>query len=302
MIRDLSQLRAFIAIARIGSLGRAAESLHLTQSGLTRILQRLEEQVSAPLFERRASGMVLTAYGQAFEPYASLIVGEADNAIKELAALRGLEKGLIKVGAVGSALAGIVPEAVSCLLSQWPGLQVRVEEGLAQELAVSLAKGDIDLAVTFSMPTTEDISLVVESRPQEGCKVVASLDHPLRAKGNLKKEDLLTAKWVMPPRKLGPREDWQQWFLDSNLEAPPVTVETRAVDAMRSMVVQCGFLSWLPQLLIQSPAITSSLISPLVVESETYMRRFAVYRRRHGVLSSSTAKLLEELKKIVGAM
>jgi DNA-binding transcriptional LysR family regulator len=167
MIRDMGQLRAFLAIVQFGSLGRAAESLHVTQSALTRILQRLENQIGVPLFERRASGMILTSYGTAFEPYATPLVAEADHAVREIAALRGLEKGLVRVGAVASALAGILPETIDKLLVQWPGLQVRIIEGSTDELTVLLAKGEIDLAIAFSMPQTDDIVMVSESNWQE---------------------------------------------------------------------------------------------------------------------------------------
>jgi DNA-binding transcriptional LysR family regulator len=243
--------------------------------------------------------MMLTSYGKAFEPYAKLIVAEADNAVREIAALQGLEKGLVRVGAVTSALASILPGAIDRLLTQWPGLQVRITEGLAEELAIWLAKGDIDLAIAFSMPQTEEITLVSESGWQEGCTVVAAIDHPLRKKALLQQSDLLGEKWVMPPRKLGPREEWQQWFLESELAAPAVAVETRSVDAMRALVARSGFLCWMPRLLIQSPSVSDSLIAPLPVEGAKFFRHFAIYRRRHGVLPAPSVKLLEELRQAV---
>jgi DNA-binding transcriptional LysR family regulator len=298
MIHDLDQLRAFLAIVQFGSLGRAAESLHVTQSALTRIVQRLENQVGVSLFERHASGMTLTSYGSAFEPYATLIVTESDNAVRELEALRGLEKGLVKVGSVASALEGILPAAIDKLLAQWPGLQIRIIEGLADELAVRLIKGDIDLAIAFSMPQTEELALVSESGWQEGCHVVAAAKHPLREKGELQLADLMNEKWVMPSKKMGPREEWNNLFLSRGLVPPPVSVETRSVDAMRSLVARSGFLSWLPNLLLAYQG-TNELIKVLPVTGASSPRNFAVYRRRRGTISLPTVKLLEELRVVV---
>ncbi|MBP0644539.1 LysR family transcriptional regulator, partial [Mycobacterium tuberculosis] len=84
MTFDLRQLRAFTTIVSAGSLGRAAEVLHVTQPALSRIVKRLEDEVGAPLFERHSKGMQLTAIGQALLPHASLLQHEADYAREEI--------------------------------------------------------------------------------------------------------------------------------------------------------------------------------------------------------------------------
>jgi len=298
MIRDIGQLKAFLAVVEFGSLGRAAQSLHVTQSALTRIIRRLEDQIGSPLFDRHSSGMTLSTYGAALEPYASLLVAEATNAVREIDALRGLTKGLVKVGSVASALENVLPEAVDSLLSQWPGLQVRIVEGLDEELAVWLEKGEIDLAISFSMAESEELSKISESGWQDGCNIVAATSHPLRERPLLEFKDLAGARWVLPPRKMGPREEWHQVFLKNGCTPPPVSVETRSVGAMRTLVARAGFLSWMPNLLLGYQG-TNESIRVLPVVGASSLRHFAVYRRRYGVLSKPTLKLLEELRRAV---
>lgn len=298
MIRDIDQLKAFLAVVEFGSLGRAAHALHLTQPALTRIIRRLEDQVGAPLFDRHSGGMTLGPYGKALEPYASLLVAEAANAVREIDALRGLTKGLVKVGSVASALENVVPEAVDSLLGQWPGLQVRIVEGLDEELAAWLEKGDIDLAISFSMAESEELSMISESGWQDGCNIVAATSHPLRSRPALEFKDLAGARWVLPPRKMGPREEWHQVFLKNGCTPPPVSVETRSVGAMRTLVARAGFLSWMPNLLLAYQG-TNDSIRVLPVAGASSLRHFAVYRRRFGVLSQPTLKLLDELRRAV---
>lgn len=60
---NLQQLRAFVTIVEKGSLGRAADALHVTQPALSRTIHRLEQDVGAPLFERHSKGVQLTAIG-----------------------------------------------------------------------------------------------------------------------------------------------------------------------------------------------------------------------------------------------
>lgn len=295
MIRDLGQMRAFLSVVEHGSLGRAAQELHVTQSALTRIIRRLEDQLGTPLFDRHASGMTLSPYGAALEPYASLLVAEAANAVREIDALRGLSKGLVKVGSVASAIENILPAAVDKLLTQWPGLQVNIVEGLDEELSNWLEKGEIDLAISFSMPESDQLIMISESGWQDGCHIVAAKDHPLRAKSKLELSDLTGVKWVLPPRKMGPREEWHQVFLKNGHQPPVVAVETRSVGAIRSLVGRAGFLSWLPDLLLAYQG-TEASIQTLPVLNAYSLRHFAVYRRRFGLLSQPAAKLLEELR------
>lgn len=146
MTFDLRQLRAFTTIAASGSLGRAADALHVTQPALSRILKRLEEQIGAPLFERHSKGVQLTAIGEALLPHATLLQHEAEHAREEIDALRGLAKGTIKVGAVGSIASLVLPVALGRVLDRWPNLRVVIVEGVWDRLVDALLTHEIDIA------------------------------------------------------------------------------------------------------------------------------------------------------------
>lgn len=172
MLLNLRELNAFKAIVDSGSLGRAAEALNLTQPALSRIIKRLEDQLGVPLFERHQRGVSLTEYGARLEPFANLLLSESQRAVQEIEAMRGLEKGVVRVGAVVSALGHLVPTAVEQLLRKWPGLQVHLVEALSEDLINMLVKGDIDLALAFSVPASDEVLQVSQSEWQEGCHVV----------------------------------------------------------------------------------------------------------------------------------
>src|SRR4029450_5147200 len=107
MALDPRQLRAFLTIVRSGSLGLAAETLHVTQPALSRIIRRLEMQLGVQLFERRSTGMELTSFGQALLPHAMVLSEEAALAIAQINSLRGLGHGTVRIGAIG----GPIPES-----------------------------------------------------------------------------------------------------------------------------------------------------------------------------------------------
>ncbi len=302
MILNLRELQAFKAIADCGSLGRAAEALNATQPALTRIVKRLEQQLGVALFERHTHGVSLTAYGRALEPYASLMLAESHSAVRELREMQGLQRGVVRVGAVASAVENFLPDAIDRLTRHRPGLQVHIVEGLSDELALQLAKGEIDLAIGFSMPQTDEVSLVSESEWQEGCHIVCAAGHPLLARGPLQLADLADQRWVLPPRKMGPHEEWLQLFWAQGLPAPAVAVEARSINAIRALVVRCGFLSWMPRLLLGEHQGLPRPIEILPVAAVTTMRSFAVYQRRHGSLSPASALLRDDLLALIRAL
>ncbi|WP_322470440.1 LysR family transcriptional regulator [Hydrogenophaga sp. SNF1] len=301
-VLNLRELQVFQAVVECGSLGKASEVLNLTQPALTRILKRLEEQLGVALFDRHAHGMSLTPYGRALEPHASLMLSESGHAVRALREMQGLERGVVRVGAVSSAVEHFLPDAVGRLTERHPGVQVHIVEGLSDELAVWLAKGDIDLAIGFSMPADDAISLVSESEWQEGCHVVAAMDHPLRARPSLTLADLAGQRWVLVPRKMGPREEWQQLFWSQRMAPPPVAVEARSTSAIRALVARCGFLSWMPRVLLGECQGPSRAIEVLPVEGVASVRTFALFQRRHGTLSPATVRLRDDLLASIRAL
>ncbi|MEV8472128.1 LysR family transcriptional regulator [Ralstonia sp. UNC404CL21Col] len=297
MAFDLRQLRAFTTIVSAGSLGRAADVLHVTQPALSRIIKRLEDEVGAPLFERHSKGMQLTAIGQALLPHASLLQREADYAREEIDAMRGLAKGTIRVGAVGSIASYVLPLAVGNVVARWPNLRVEILEGVWDRLAEGLVKHEIDLALSMAMPDTEDIIAIADCRWEDASFVVASPEHPLRHRRGLMLADTLEAPWAVPPRGTGPYEHMRQVFEAAGLGLPNIVVETRSVTALKSLVARSGFLSWMAEPMIDAER-RAGVIEPLPIPGLAARRTLTAFRRRHGILPGPAVKLLEALREL----
>ncbi len=295
MTFDLRQLRAFTTIVACGSLGRAAEALHVTQPALSRILKRLEEQVGAPLFERHSKGVQLTAFGEALLPHATLLQHEAEHAREELDAMRGLAKGTIKVGAVGSIVSLVLPIAIGRVLDRWPNLRVEILEGVWDRLAEGLCKHEIDLALSAQAPDTDEIVAIPECRWTDRSHIVAAPHHPLRALGRPPAlADTLHARWALPPRGTAPFDQVRATFDSHGLPLPDIAVETRSVTTLKSLVAHAGFLSWMPEPMFGAEQ-RAGTIDVLPVREVLARRMLTAFRRRHGILPGPAAKLLEEL-------
>ena len=140
-------LEAFRTVARYGSITSAARALGYTQSAVSRQVAVLEAQAGARLFDRLPRGVVLTSEGACLLPHAEAVVDRLAAARAELAALRGLSGGQVRVSAFTTATAALVPRALASFRQAHPGVGVTLANGLTPALLDGLAAGDADLAV-----------------------------------------------------------------------------------------------------------------------------------------------------------
>ena len=297
MTFDLHQLHAFSVVVSTGSLGRAADTLNVTQPALSRTIRRLESQVGAPLFERHSKGMRLTDIGTALLPHAVLLRQGAENAIEEVNALRGLARGTIRVGAVGSIASVVLPMAIDRVLEKWPQLQVAIVEGVWDRLANALTTFEIDLALGVALPDTAEIVAIADCRWEDCSHVVAATNHPLRRKRRLQLADVMDERWALPPRGTGPYEQMAGMFAANGLGIPNIVVETRSITALKSLVSNSGFLSWMSEPMYDTER-KARVIAALPIPGASALRALTAFRRRAGILPGPAVKLLDELKSV----
>src|SRR3954470_10317613 len=108
---NLDLLRSFFAITEFGSMSRAAEQMHVSQSTLTRQMQTLEAEVGGPLLERGHSGVALTAAGHALLDGMRSAVAKADIALSEARKLARGQSASVRVGYIMSAAGGYLNPA-----------------------------------------------------------------------------------------------------------------------------------------------------------------------------------------------
>src|SRR4051794_23829354 len=297
MTFDLRQLNAFVTIVSVGSLGRAADALHVTQPALSRTVRRLEQQIASPLFESHSKGMQPTPIPNALLPHATLLLREAETATEEISAMRGLAKGTIRVGAVGAIASLILPLAIEGVLKAWPQLTVSVMEGVWDRLAEGLVKHEIDLALSATAETPDEIEAIPDCRWQDRSNIVAATGHPLRRKRKLTLEDTVNERWAITPRGTAPYQQLQQVFRESGLGLPNIVVETRSIIVLKSLVTRSGFLGWMPESIYDAER-RARLVSILDVPGATSTRTLTAFKRRQGTLPAPAVKLLEELRRL----
>lgn len=299
MALDPRQLKVFLAVAKSGSLGLAAETLHVTQPALSRILRRLETQLGVQLFERRTTGMELTSYGQALLPHANCLNAEAALAIEQINALRGLGQGTLRVGAVASVAIMVLPRVMDKILVQWPHLQIQITEAVEDVLEVALTNNAIDVVISGPIPESEDIVQVAEHHFIDRYAVFSAAKHPLQGREEVALREAMEFSWVMPGQDAEPRRQFIALTSKLGVAPPRISMETRSTSVIKAMVAQTQCLGWLPEPLIRADQ-AAGLIKPLPVREMEVQRRFFVFRRRRNFTPPPVAKFLEALRTMEG--
>lgn len=150
---DLDRLASFLAVIDAGGITAAARRRNLTQPAVSQHVRALEEELGTPLLHRRGRGAVPTEAGEALARRAREAMRALRDAEGEIAELRGLSRGTVRLGVTDAAATGLLPRAFARFHAEHPGVDVRVSVHPTAALAELLHRGDIDLAVgTLPVP------------------------------------------------------------------------------------------------------------------------------------------------------
>ncbi|MDN5344553.1 MAG: hypothetical protein PWQ18_664 [Clostridia bacterium] len=144
---NLNYWLTFITTVEKGTLSAAAEELHLTQPGVSKQLQALEDYYGVRLLERRGREVRLTGAGEICYQHARAIARHLEQTQRELAELTRLVKGRLLLGASTTPGQYILPRMVGSFRREYPRVEVVVEIADTQEVIRRLQEGEIDLGV-----------------------------------------------------------------------------------------------------------------------------------------------------------
>lgn len=198
-VTDLSTvwLRAFLEVARLGSFTSAARALGWTQSAVSRQISSLESALGgAPLFDRLHRGVRVTEAGRVLVPHAEAVVDRLHRAGREIAALRELTGGRLRLGAFASADAALVPRAIAAFRARYPAVPVTREEGFTPALLGRLAAGELDVAVVSTTGRAPLDGHSLHHLLDESLYVAVPSGHPLAAEASVELSQLADADWI----------------------------------------------------------------------------------------------------------
>ena len=198
---DLVKLAALRAVVEHGSFSAAARALHLTQPGVSRQIAALERRLATPVVRRSRHGVQLTEAGRVLLGHAEAAMARLELAEAEIAALRGLHRGTVRLGSFFSALVHLSAEVGAALSTVHPGLAV-VDDLVDRETAFDkLRQGALDLAIVFEHdfePATPADGIELHPLFDDPLRVVLPASHRLAGQGSVRIEKLAADTWIRP--------------------------------------------------------------------------------------------------------
>ncbi|MFF8831565.1 LysR family transcriptional regulator [Streptomyces sp. NPDC015131] len=196
---ELRQLEYFVAVADARSFTRAAERVHISQSGVSAQIRRLEHHLGAELFDRSARTVTLTAAGEAALVHARAALAAAGAVGQAVDEVSGLIRGRLTVGTVMGCTLTPLFDALAAFHEAHPGVRLSLREDSSDRLTDAVRSGDIDVALIGAAASAPEglASLTVVSE-----RIVAAVPpgHPLAARGHVALADLMPYPLVcMPP-------------------------------------------------------------------------------------------------------
>jgi len=284
---DLFELEAFVTVAREGSFSKAAKALYRTQPAVSQIIQRLEQEVGHPLFDRSSRRGVLTDAGRVLLTHAERLLNLKAQALAAVNDVRHVRSGHLVIATNELTCLYLLP-LLDDFRRQHPAVRLSIRRGLASRIPADVRDYAADLGVVTYQPGDTDLASVVIYRDQ--LAFVVPRGHRFTRRREVTIRDLrnesFVAHHVSSPYRAKVLETFQKRRV--TLQMP---IEMPTIDAIQRFVAAGHGVALLPAIAVESEIAQGDLVRVRVPEL-TFERPVRLVWRKAGTLSHAAAEFL----------
>jgi DNA-binding transcriptional LysR family regulator len=234
-------MRIFAAVARHLSFTQAARELHLTQPAVSQQVKLLEREVGLPLFEHVGRRVTLAPAGAELLAYVNRTFELLREAGESLAAMRGLRRGVLKIGAVSTAKY-FVPSLLSAFRTLHPDMMVKLTVANREEIVRQLAANETDVVIMGRPP--RELDTIAAAFARHPLVIIASPGHPLCASTRIPLEKLSGEWFLIREEGSGTRASMEHVFRERGMPIK-VLMEVSSNETIKQAVMAGMGLSFL---------------------------------------------------------
>lgn len=227
------QLRVFAEVARLGSVQRAAEALHLTPPAVSMQVKELEGQVGLPLFDRAGRRLALSTAGEYFLVYARRLLGTLKDADDAMARFKRVESGRLTVGMVSSAKY-FLPPLMARFHTEHPAIELRLRLGSREQLVALMQANEVDLSVMGRPP--KEFANRAEPFAMHPHVLVTGPEHPLARAEHVPAAALAREAFIVREPGSGTRAALEE-YLERHHVQPVFVMEMNSTEAIKQAVM-----------------------------------------------------------------
>ena len=289
---DFDGIQAFVLVAELGGFSRAADQLHLTQTALTRRIQKLEAYLAVRLLDRTTRSVQLTAVGRDFLPQARRMVDEMTSAVERLKDMSKLGKGNVAIASIPTMAHHTLPRVIRAYAKEHPGNRIRIIESNASDVSRAVLFDQAEFGITIQLERHAD--LVEEPVMKEPFMFFCLDEHPLAARKSVTWTELGESDLIVVSGLSGNRAllDYQLARKRLSLRG---TYEVEHLSTAIGLVAAGVGSAILPYSTIQEgsyPRVRRiALVTPVIT------RTLVLIRRRNATLSPAAQRFYETLAR-----
>ena len=295
----LRHLHTFVAVAQQGTLGRAAETLNLSQPALSKTLNELEQLTGTRLFERGRLGAQLTLVGEQFLTHAVKVLDALNSAGQALNRKEGLNNDIVRIGALPTAALGILPTVIGPFHKQQKDITLQVATMNNTMLLAGLKSGEIDIGIGRMSDPELMSGLHYELLFLESLKLVVRPGHPLLQE-TVTLSRVMEWPVVVSPKGTVPRQNAEALLQSQGCKMPAGCIETLSASLSRQLTVDFDYVWFVPSGAVKDD-LRRGVLTALPIATQGAGEPIGILTRVDATLTPGTQTLLSAIRKSMPA-
>ena len=298
----LRDLQILMAVARHGSMNKAARELRLSQPAVSGIITSLEHAIGERLLDRDNQGVEPTRYGKALLKRSLVIFDELKQGIREIEHLADPTDGELRIGCVDSIASTMLPRVIETFSERYPQVVLHVDRILTTDVDLMKLRGrSLDLAlVRYYAPFAPDSGdLDIETLLEDYPVVVCGRRNRLAERSRIRLEDLANERWILTPDSAS-RFILTDAFRRAGLEPPNVSLYTFSVELRTRLVSTGRYIAAFARSVIQPETERSLRILPIAFGPRPWPLALITLKRR--TLNPVAQRFIEHLRDCTKSM
>ncbi|EBD1058683.1 pca operon transcription factor PcaQ [Salmonella enterica] len=291
----LRHLHTFVAVAQQGTLGRAAETLNLSQPALSKTLNELEQLTGTRLFERGRLGAQLTVPGEQFLTHAVKVLDALNTAGQALNRKEDASADVVRIGALPTVALGILPAVIGRFHQQQKSTSLQVATMNNTMLLAGLKSGEIDLGIGRMSDPELMGGLNYELLFLESLKLVVRPGHPLLQE-TITLSRVMEWPVVVSPKGTVPRQNAEALLQSQGCKMPAGCIETLSASLSRQLTVDYDYVWFVPSGAVKEDLRQATLVS-LPVPTQSAGEPIGILTRVDIPLSTGAQMLIAAIRK-----
>ncbi len=240
-MKHLRFLHYFDAVARAGSIRKAAERLNVTSSAVNRRIMDLEAELETPLFERRPRGVRLTAAGELFIHHVRGQTADLDRVRSKIEDLKGLRRGTVRLAASQALALEFLPQQVAAYRARFPFVHFDIQVLDHNKAMQSLADYEVDLVMVFRPPFQPNFRPLMTF--EQRLVAIMPETHPLAAKPTIRLRDCTRYPVALADPEIGGRRLLDEALARRDLRFD-VVAQSNSFEFLRHLVMRDNVISF----------------------------------------------------------